>query len=317
MRLNTSATGGIEQGKSVLRQFPTWIRQSIFKAFCSETLDSMGCLPEFVGLMAEETTDEFDALQLHVQFLLKFVKHVFRFRQYHQTIPFCCNVFLDLSTSTDKELAMEVLESMKSEWKFILSEEGKHSKFLNDIHFLRWQAFREIHIMAEEESYKLTPRFIALVRAYLPGRQNTVAVEHTFGHLRDCETRHSKHKQGANCQIAATAVRTTNSMFGEVAKVVEVSANQVSAVPASFSQAVLKKDCLSPCKTPLGECGLLNAADIIKKAETRTSAFLMVQNNQPKLSAHQIAANRGCSTEYLWAAGIMPEGSVARLDKKE
>lgn len=314
MRLNTSASGGIDQAKSVMRQFPIWIQQSIFNAFSSETLDRMGCLPEFVGLMAEETTDEFDVLQLHVNFLMKFVKHVFRFRQYHQTIPFCCNAFLDLSTSTDKEIAMEILENMKSQWKFIVSEEGKHSKFLKDIHFLRWQAFRELHTMAEEESYELTPRFIALVRAYLPGRQNTVALEHTFGNLRDCETRHSKHKQGSNAQISATAIRTTNSMFGEVAKVVEVSANQVAAVPATFSQAVLKKDCQNPCKAPLGECGLLNANDIIKKADSRTSAFLLVQNSLSKLSAYQIAANRGCSTDYLWAAGIMPEGSVARLD---
>ena len=58
----------------------------------------------------------------------------------------------------------------------------------------------------------------------------------------------------------------------------------------------------------------MNANDIIKKADSRTSAFLLVQNSLSKLSAYQIAANRGCSTEYLWAAGIMPEGSVARLD---
>lgn len=298
----------------MLTRFPAWLQQSIFDAFSSATLERMGCVHSFVGLNdIGNTTDEFDTLQLHGAFLLKFVKHLHRFRQYHETIPYCCNVFLDLATETDRKLARETLDIMRQQWIFIIEMEKKHAKFLKDIHFVRWQAFREIHTMAEEEQYCLSPKFLALVEAYFPGRQNTIGLEHTFGVLRDCESRHSRHKQGSNAQICAAAIRTTNNLFQDEAKVVETNPGMIAQVPATFSQAILKKDCLSPCKTPLGECGLPNANEIIKAAETRTSAFMLVQKSLSQLKAHQIAFENDVTTDYLWVSGLMPEGSVTRL----
>lgn len=315
VRMNASPTGGIEQAKTILRRFPQWIDQSINDGFSSATLESMGCLVEYVGSDDGSTSDEYDVLQLHVSFLLKFVKHVHRFWQYHDAIPYCCNVFLDMNTSSDRELGEQVLNAMKKQWEFIVASEKKFAPFLKEIHFIRWQAFREIHTLAEEEGYKLTPKFLALIASYFPGRQNTIGLEHTFGSLRDCETRHSKHKQGSNAQISATAIRTTNNLFEEEAQIVEVTPSMIAQVPAAYSQAILKKDCMNPCKTAMGECGLTNANEIIRTAESRTSAFLLVQNSLSKLKAFQIADEQDdASTDYLWVSGLIPEGTVPLMN---
>ena len=135
------------QAKTVMLTFKGLMGQSVANAFAPETLAAMACTQEFVGLRSTETesSQEFDVMQAHLDFLLKYLKHMNRFQEYHWCTPFCCNAFLDLNTANDHELAQQVLEKMKNEWAFIISEEQKCSKWLSDLHFSRWQVFREVH----------------------------------------------------------------------------------------------------------------------------------------------------------------------------
>lgn len=313
VRANAKPESGWQQSRIVMTQFKDFMRESLFNAFSPATLKNMKCLPEYVPVGGDnEDAEGFETFQLHGSFLWKFLKHVARFQDYHFTVPFCCNVFLDMSTSSDRALAEEVIQRMKTQWTFILEEEKKGSKWLKEIHLLRWQVFRELHTMLEEEEYKATPPFLRLVSAYFPGRQNTIGLEHTFGALRDAETRHSKHKQASNAQIAANCIRTTNNLFRESNKVIEPSPSSISQIPSSFSQGLLRHDCLNPCKAPLSDCGITNAQDILKQAEHRTNAFNFVQKGLFQLRAHQLAFMKGwTSTDHLWVAAIIPEGAVS------
>ena len=225
------------------------------------------------------------------------------------------NVFLDLTTSTDTDLAKHVLQQMKLEWTFVLTMEAKGSKCLHGVHHLKWQVYRELMTCAEEEDWTLSARFLDLVHAYFPGRQNTIGLEHTFGALRDAETRHSKHRQASAAQLCATTIRTTNKLFKETNTIVEPSPSMIEAVPGSLSQAMLKKDCLNPCRTPVGECGIKNVSDVLRSADNRTSAFNFVQKGLSQLRAHQLAFEKGMQrTDYFWVSGIVPEGCATSMN---
>ena len=316
VRNNTLPNGGIVQSKKVMLTFKGLMEDVMVNAFAPETIARMACTQEFVGLRSTgtESSEEFDVMQAHLDFLLKYLKHINRFHEYHWCTPFCCNAFLDLNTATDHALAEQVLQKMKNEWTFIISEEQKCSKWLSDIHFARWQVFREVHTCAEENGYKLCDSLLRLVKAYLPGRQNTVGLEHTFGSLRDAESRHSKHKQASGAQVSANAIRATNKLFGESNTIVETHPSMIAQVPSAFSQGVLKKDCFNPCKTALGECGIRNASELIKLADNRSNAFNFMQKGVSQLRARQLAFElKWAKTDYLWVAGIIPEGSVSSI----
>ena len=313
MRLNADPESGVKQSRVVMTEFQRYMGESIQNAFAATTLETMGCLPEYVGTneVPDVCTEEFDVLQTHGKFLWKFLKHVDRFQQWHFMVPYCLNAFLDLTTSTDKIAANKILQQMKEEWTFVLAEEAKNSKSLHGVHHVKWQVYRELMTCAEEEDWQLTPRFVALVRSYLPGRQNTIGLEHTFGTLRDAETRHSKHKQASVAQVCATTIRTTNKLFKEINAIVEPTPGMIEAVPGTYSQAILKKDCLHPCRTPVAECGIKHATEMLKNAENRTNAFNLIGKGLSQLRAHQLAFEQLSSkTDYLWVSSIIPEGVV-------
>ena len=305
----------IDRIKQVLLGFPTWSSRGFIESLGPCNLFEMGINSFNAGTAAlpnEENSDEFEVLQNILTFNLKFMKHTNRFRLLHESPPFNAILFFQQDTALDRKWAQEAMMKMKEEWTFVLEEEAKQAQWLAQCKHLRWQAYREVMTACEESGWDASSAHVRKVmQPWVPSRGNTVSVEHTFGRLRDAESRHSKHKKAAPAQVCSVCIKTTNQLFGNTLDTTQPPLAAISQIGAQFSSGFLRKDVLCASRTTLSETGLKHPGEMLKNAEKRTSAFHFVQNGLSCLQARKLAAEKKWkNTSYLWVSSVIPEGAV-------
>ena len=106
----------------------------------------------------------------------------------------------------------QILDRMKTEWKCILRmEESSLQAKLLESHcsFCKWQVFREIHTILEEEGYQNTNRAQEVIKSWIPPIQGSCNVEDIFNSMQDSIKRSSKCDAGGLSNLSCIGIRAT------------------------------------------------------------------------------------------------------------
>ena len=107
----------------------------------------------------------------------------------------------------------KILENMKNEWSCILRMEASaaESKLLEThCSFCKWQVFREIHTVLQEEKYENTVRAREILKSWLPPFQGSCNVEDIFNAMQDSIKRSSKSDAGGLANLSCVGIRATS-----------------------------------------------------------------------------------------------------------
>ena len=106
----------------------------------------------------------------------------------------------------------QILQRLKAEWSCILRMEASaaESKLLEThCSFCKWQVFREVHTVLQEEGYKNTERAQQILKSWLPPIQGSCNVEDIFNAMQDSIKRSSKCDAGGLANLSCIGIRAT------------------------------------------------------------------------------------------------------------
>ena len=140
---------------------------------------------------------------------------MFELTQYMSTLQVCPLQFAGLACPTSSRCHVgnakaKIMQELQHEWELVISAESD-TQAAATLHRtcpqVRWQCYRELMTLFEQEEWQLSSRALALVQAWIPKLNSSANVEDIFNSMADSISRSTKTDLASMSNLQAVQIR--------------------------------------------------------------------------------------------------------------